>query len=100
MRSEELTAALVLPVLTGLASLASLAIGVTMIIGALRMMRLRSYRWAMTASILALLPFSPASLLGIAIGIWSLVVLNRPNVRAAFAAGPVRNPPDTSVGQR
>ena len=54
------------------------------VLGALRMMRLRSYGWAMTASILALLPCSLVSLLGIAMGIWSLAVLNRRNVRAAF----------------
>ena len=75
-----------------LAFIASFVIGVVMIIGALKMMRLESYRWAMTASILALLPCSPVSLLGLAAGIWSLVVLNRPRVIAAFemqsAAGP------------
>ncbi len=69
-----------------LAFIASFAIGVAMIIGALRMMRLESYRWAMTASILALLPYSPVSLLGLAAGIWSLVVLNRREVSAAFEA--------------
>jgi hypothetical protein len=73
-----------LPVL--LALIASFAIGVVMIIGALRMMRLESYRWAMVASVLALLPCSPVSLLGLVMGIWSLVVLNRRNVIAAFDA--------------
>src|SRR5262249_39536850 len=64
---------------------ANFAIGVVMIIGARKMMRLESYRWAMAASIAALLPCSPISLLGLAMGIWSLVVLNRRNVIAAFA---------------
>ncbi len=83
-----------------LVAFVGMAIGVTMIIGALRMMRLRSYRLAMIASILALLPMSPVSTLSMAMGIWSLVVLNRPNVRAAFAVKPVRKPADTSVGRR
>src|SRR5438094_357839 len=61
-----------------------LGIGVAIVIGALKMMRLQSYGWAMTASVLALLPCSPANLLGVVVGIWSLVVLNRPHVRAAF----------------
>jgi hypothetical protein len=61
-----------------------LGIGVAIIIGALKMMRLQSHGWAMTASILALLPCGPANLLGLVVGIWSLVVLNRPNVKAAF----------------
>ncbi|MGE5194681.1 MAG: hypothetical protein ACM3U2_19495 [Deltaproteobacteria bacterium] len=69
-----------------LAFIASFVIGIVMIIGALKMMRLESHRWAMTASILALLPCSPVSLLGLAAGIWSLIVLSRPGVAAAFEA--------------
>jgi hypothetical protein len=68
-----------------LAFIASFVIGIVMIVGGLKMMRLESYRWAMTASILALLPCSPVGLLGLVMGIWSLVVLNRRNVIAAFA---------------
>jgi hypothetical protein len=67
-----------------LAFIASFVIGIVMIIGGLKMMRLESYRWAMTASILALLPCSPVGLLGLVMGIWSLVVLNRRHVIAAF----------------
>jgi hypothetical protein len=62
-----------------------LAAGIVIIIGAIKMLRLQSYGWAMTASVLALLPFGPGGLLGLAMGIWSLVVLNRRNVKAAFA---------------
>ena len=69
-----------------LAFIGSLVIGILMIIGALKMMRLESHRWAVTASILALLPCSPVSLLGLVAGIWSLIVLNRPGVAAAFEA--------------
>jgi hypothetical protein len=61
--------------------------GIFIVLGALRMMRLQSHGWAMIASILALLPCAgPLWLLGLAMGIWSLIVLNRSNVRAAFAA--------------
>src|SRR5205809_341506 len=75
------TVALILLLVIG-----SFFIGVVMIIGALKMMRLESYRWAMTASILALLPCSPVGLFGLVMGIWSLIVLNRRNVIAAFDA--------------
>jgi hypothetical protein len=68
-----------------LAVFAQLAVGAVIIIGAIRMLRLQSYGWAMTASILALLPVSPVSLVGLVMGFWSLAVLNRRNVRAAFA---------------
>jgi len=59
--------------------------GVVILVGAAKMMRLSSYRWATAASIVAFLP-SPVWLLGLAIGIWALVVLSRPAVKAAFAA--------------
>lgn len=66
--------------------LIELLIGVAIIIGALKMMRLQSYGWATTAAILALLPCSPASLLSLGMGIWSLVVLNRRQVKEGFQA--------------
>jgi len=75
---------LALPVL--LAFVASFGIGIVMIIGGLKMMRLQSHGWAMTASILALLPCSPVGLLGLVVGIWSLVVLSRRDVKEAFQA--------------
>lgn len=53
--------------------------------GALQMRKLRSYGLAMVASIIALVPcFSPCCLIGIPIGIWALVVLNKPEVKPYF----------------
>jgi tRNA A-37 threonylcarbamoyl transferase component Bud32 len=56
-----------------------------LLFGAWRMRRCRSYELAFTASLLAMLPWSPAFPLGLAMGIWSLITLRRPEVRAAFA---------------
>jgi hypothetical protein len=81
-----------------LSFIASFGMGLVMIVGALRMMRLKSYGWAMTASILALLPCSPAGIIGLVMGIWSLVVLSRSDVRAAFAAVSGRTPQQVSAG--
>ncbi len=56
-------------------------------LGAIRMMMLRSYGLAVFVSVLAAIPcISPSSCCGIGevIGIWSLVVLFSPDVRAAF----------------
>jgi hypothetical protein len=97
---------LALPVL--LAFVASFGIGIVMIIGGLKMMRLQSHGWAMTASILALLPCSPVGILGLVVGIWSLVVLNRRNVKEAFdshnpgrpLAHPFRTAPHTHTRGR
>lgn len=53
--------------------------------GALKMKKFQSYGWAMTASILAVIPcVSPCCLVGIPIGIWALVVLSKPEVKAQF----------------
>src|SRR5262249_48554637 len=53
-------------------------------IGAVQMMRLRSYPSALAAAILAVIPWSPAWILGLPFGIWALVILAKPEVRAGF----------------
>ena len=66
-------------------NLVGVAIGVVILLGALKMKRLESHGFAMAASILALVPcVSPCCLVGLPIGIWSLVVLSKPEVKAAF----------------
>ena len=67
-----------------LAYLACLALGGFVISAALKMKRLEAYGVAITASILAIL-ISPSNVIGLGIGIWSLVVLSRADVAAAFA---------------
>ncbi|RKH19112.1 hypothetical protein D7V77_32990 [Corallococcus sp. CA041A] len=53
--------------------------------GGWKMKNLRSYGWAMTAAILCCIPCcGPCSCLSLVPGIWSLIVLNRPDVKAAF----------------
>jgi len=61
------------------------AIGVLVLVGALKMQKLASHGLATTAAILAMIPcLSPCCLLGLPFGIWALVVLNKPEVRAQF----------------
>jgi len=51
------------------------------------MKELRNWTLAMVASILAMVPcIGACCLIGIPIGIWSLVVLMKPEVKAAFTA--------------
>jgi hypothetical protein len=65
--------------------LAPLVTGPVVILGAWRMMKLRSYGLAMTTSIVAMLPCMGVGCFpGIGLGIWSLVVLNREPIRSAF----------------
>jgi hypothetical protein len=54
------------------------------IVGAGRMKRLESHGWAMAASIIAMVPCTGCCILGLPFGIWSLVVLNKPEVKDAF----------------
>ena len=66
-------------------SLLGLAISLLVGYGALQMLKLRSYGWSLAASVLALIPCtSPCCFLGLPIGIWALVVLSRPEVKAAL----------------
>lgn len=54
-------------------------------LGALKMKNLQSYGLANTGAILSLIPCcGPCVCLGIPLGIWALVVLRKPEVRAAF----------------
>ena len=53
--------------------------------GALKMKNLQSHGLAMAAAIISLIPCcGPCVCLGIPVGIWALVVLNKPEVKAAF----------------
>jgi serine/threonine protein kinase len=61
--------------------------GVLILYGAVQMLRLRSHGWAVAAAILAIVACGLASLLGIPMGIWALVVLSRPGVQEAFRTG-------------
>jgi hypothetical protein len=72
-----------LPVAIG----SSILTGLLTSFGALRMMSLSSRGLAMFGSIVAMLPcVSGCCLVGLPVGIWCLVVLARPEVKAGFAA--------------
>jgi len=66
------------------------------ILGALRMMKQQSYGFAVTASILAMVPCVGTSgcccLIGLPIGMWALIVLMDNDVKAAFGAQPPTSP--------
>lgn len=67
-----------------LVGILSIPIAGTIALAAYRMRRLQLYGLAVTASILAMLPCHPGFIIGLPIGLWSLVVLSRPDVKAAF----------------
>jgi serine/threonine protein kinase len=52
--------------------------------GAVMMLRLRMYPLPATASILAMIPWSPAFFITLPFGIWTCVVLGKPEVTEAF----------------
>jgi hypothetical protein len=61
-----------------------LAVSGVLITGALKMLRLQWYPVCATASIVAMIPWSPAWLVSLPFGIWACVVLGRPAVVEAF----------------
>jgi len=76
-----------LHVLSGIAVLASVVASGFLLSGSLGMLRVSSYTGAVSAAFLAMLPWSPAWLLGLPFGIVALVILRKPAVMAAFAQG-------------
>jgi hypothetical protein len=69
----------------GLVGVVGVLLSGIVIVGAVRMKALKSYGWAMTASLLALITICyPCGVFSLAMGIWSLVVLLDPNVKAVF----------------
>ena len=68
-----------------LVSLISIAASPIIIFGGIQMLRARKYTIALWAAILALIPLTSVCCIpGIPIGIWALVVLRHPEVRAGF----------------
>jgi hypothetical protein len=73
----------VLP-LIALANLVNFAFSMTLIVGGWRMRKLRSYGLAIAAAWLAVLPCTVGWILGLPMGIWALVTLQNPEVKAWF----------------
>jgi serine/threonine protein kinase len=55
-----------------------------LVVGAVQLLRLRSYSLGLAAAILAMVPWSPGWVLGLPFGIWTLMVLRRPAIKTAF----------------
>jgi len=74
------------PALSIVFAFIGLIVGAVILFGAMKMKALQSHGFALTASILAMIPcISPCCLLGPPIGIWALVVLLNNEVKAAFS---------------
>ena len=57
------------------------------LIGAVNMLRVRTYSIALTSAALSVIPFcSPTVIIGIPFGIWALVALSRSDVKEGFRA--------------
>jgi hypothetical protein len=67
-------------------------------VGAVMMRRLRWYPLAAAATILAMLPGSPTFVISLPVGIWSCIVLGKPEVTAAFF-DPRHSPVDEPAGE-
>ncbi|MBA4150904.1 MAG: DUF4339 domain-containing protein [Verrucomicrobia bacterium] len=62
-----------------------IVVSIVIFLGANKMRKLESYGFSMAASIIAMIPcISPCCLVGLPIGIWAIVVLNKPEVKSQF----------------
>ena len=73
----------------GLSDIFSLALGLVVntviLVGGLKMMKLQSWGLALASAILVMLPCgSCCCLIGLPIGIWAVIQLNKPEVKSAF----------------
>jgi predicted branched-subunit amino acid permease len=64
-------------------SVISLIASIVALYGGWKMKALESYSWALTAAIICLVPCT-GPCCGLPVGIWALVVLLKPEVKAAF----------------
>ena len=63
----------------------SIACSIVIILGAIKMMKLESYGFAMASAIIAMVPcIWPCCCVGLPIGIWALVVLCSAEVKSSF----------------
>jgi hypothetical protein len=68
-----------------LGGIIGIGIGIVILMGAMKMKKLESHGFSMAAAILAMVPcLSPCCLIGLPVGIWAIVVLNKPEVKSAF----------------
>jgi hypothetical protein len=68
-----------------IAAILGILSGILILFGGIKMKKLENHGLAMAASIVAMIPcISPCCLIGLPIGIWSLVILSKPEVKSAF----------------
>jgi hypothetical protein len=67
-------------------SVSALVLASVIIVGAVKLRRFNGYGFVVASSILAMLPWSLHCLIGVPAGIWTLWKLERPEIKAAFAA--------------
>lgn len=73
----------ILPITIGL----GVTIAAVTIFGSIQMMNLSGRGMAMAGAVLSMLPISGCCCLGLPFGIWALMALAKPEVKAAFATG-------------
>jgi hypothetical protein len=74
----------------------SLVPAAVVLLGAINMLRLRRYRLAVVACVVAAVA-GPAAILGLPFGAWSLLVLRRREVRMAYEASNAKGSAEGSV---
>lgn len=84
--AESLGAMAILGSLGILTSIVPILLGGVVVFGALQMRQARNYPMAMAAAVITCIPCCGPCCLAIPIGVWAIVVLSKPEVKAAFTA--------------
>jgi hypothetical protein len=72
---------------SSIAAIIALLQGSVILIGARQMRKLEAYQFVVLTCLVAMLPCSPAILIGLPMGIWALIALRSPEIKAAFHGG-------------
>ena len=68
-----------------LGNIVAILVGVFLLYAGLKIRKLENYNAGLIGSIIAMVPcISPCCLIGLPVGIWALVILNRPEVKSHF----------------
>ena len=68
------------------------AAGAVIVAAGFQMRKYRAYWLVMSVSVLVMLPWYPFFVCGLPVGIWAVMTLRRPEVKAAFGAAPASRP--------
>jgi uncharacterized protein (TIGR03067 family) len=82
-----------------LGGMASLPVGLVVLLGAFRMKQRTSYQLVVSAVLLSMLPVNPAAIAMLPLTVWLLSLIRRPEIRAMFQPDGLASLPSTAISK-